>query len=267
MVPIPRNTAADVLHGSSADDISRLSDDPALSAVIVPSGRRAPWLGELAELVVCGGLTIPRTTLASVTPDGFTDWARTALADAPASVARPLVDDMTGILARVVETTRTGHVMVRVFTEAPTRRCGFHVDTVPPQSPTVGAVRVYNGPTTEYVACEDVLGMSEFYAYLARRERLSRQAERHGDGSAAGEAALAELCAMDESPSFLRPGATVRQVPRDATVFFRHLDVRRHWSPHPVTDVWIHRSPMRGRPRLVLNVSPARSVPPSSGRG
>ncbi|MFD9354658.1 hypothetical protein [Streptomyces sp. NPDC060031] len=267
MVPISRNTSAGVLHGSSADDIAQLADDPALSAVIVPYGRRAPWLDELAGLVAGGRLVIPRTTLASVTPHGFADWAHTALAEAPATVARPLVEDMTEILTRVVDTARTGHVMVRVFTEAPTRRCGFHVDTVPPQSPTVGAVRVYNGPTTEYVACEDVLGMSDFYAYLARRERLSHLAERHAEGSAARDATLAELCAMDESPSFLRPGAAVRQVPRDTTVYFRHLDVRRHWSPHPVSDVWIHRSPMRGRTRLVLNVSPARSVSANPRRG
>ncbi|MET9886495.1 hypothetical protein ABZZ20_25825 [Streptomyces sp. NPDC006430] len=265
MVPTPRNPAAvGVLHGATADDIARLANDAGLSAVVVPDGRRAPWLHELAELVVGGRLVIPRTTLASVTRDEFTDWAHTAVADAPATVARPLVHHMAEIVTRVVDAARTDHVMVRAFTEAPTRRCGFHVDTVPPQSSTVGAVRVYNGPTTEYVACEDVRGMDEFYAYLARRERLSRQAEREGRG---GGAALDELCAMDDSPSFLRRGAVVRRVPADATVFFRHLDVRRHWSPHPVTDVWIHRSPMIGRPRLVLNVSPYRAVPAHSGRG
>ncbi|MFI5666358.1 hypothetical protein [Streptomyces sp. NPDC051704] len=258
-----RNTAvAGVLHGATAADAARLTADTALSAVIVPDGRREPWLEELAELVAGERLVIPRTTLSSVTPDEFTGWAHTALAGTPASVAAPLVDAMAGILARVVDTAGTDKAMVRVFTEPPTRRCGFHVDTVAPQSPTVGAVRVYNGPTTEYVACEDVLGMGEFYTYLARRERLSRQAERErrADGpdgpDGPGGTALAELCAMDGSPSFLRPGAVVRRVPADATVYFRHLDVRRHWSPHPVTDVWIHRSPMRGTARLVLNVSP-----------
>ncbi|MFF4098675.1 hypothetical protein [Streptomyces sp. NPDC001903] len=257
MVSSSRNTAvAGVLHGATAADAARLAADPALSAVIVPDGRREPWLQELAELVAGERLVIPRTTLPSVTPDEFAGWAHTALVVAPASVAAPLVDAMAGILARVVDTAGTDKAMVRVFTEAPTRRCGFHVDTVPPQSPTVGAVRVYNGPTTEYVACEDVLGMAEFYAYLARRERLSRQAERERRADRPDGSALAELCAMDGSPSFLRPGAVVRRVPADATVFFRHLDVRRHWSVHPVTDVWIHRSPMRGTARLVLNVSP-----------
>ncbi|MFI1153952.1 hypothetical protein [Streptomyces sp. NPDC020817] len=257
MVSSSRNTAvAGVLHGVTAADAARLAADPALSAVIVPDGRREPWLQELAELVAGERLVIPRTTLSSVTPDEFTGWAHTALAGSPASVAAPLVDAMAGILARVVDTAGTDKVMVRVFTEAPTRRCGFHVDTVPPQSPTVGAVRVYNGPTTEYVACEDVLGMGEFYTYLARRERLSRQAERERRADGPDGTALAELCAMDGNPSFLRPGAVVRRVPADATVFFRHLDVRRHWSVHPVTDVWIHRSPMRGMARLVLNVSP-----------
>ncbi|WP_329312475.1 DUF1826 domain-containing protein [Streptomyces sp. NBC_01278] len=271
MAPDSRNTAvAGVLHGATADDVARFADDPSLSAVFVPDGRPEAWLRGLAELVVGGRLVIPRTTLASVTRDEFTDWAHTALAHAPAAVAGPLVDDMAAVLTRVVDTTRTGRVMVRLFTEAPTRRCGFHVDTVPPQSTTIGAVRVYNGPTTEYVDGKDVLGMGEFYAHLARRERLSRRARSTagaGEAGGPGEGALDELCSMDEKPSFLRPGAVVRRVPSDATVFFRHLDVRRHWSPHPVADVWIHRSPMHGPARLVLNVSPAPRVAASPGRG
>ncbi|MFI6284082.1 hypothetical protein ACIBCM_04855 [Streptomyces sp. NPDC051018] len=264
--------------------------DPSVSALMVEPAGRPPWLDELADLVVTGRLVIPRTTLTAAAPGDFTGWARSALAEAPPAVARPLLDDMAGIVGRVRQGAGGGPVLVRVFTEAPTRRCGFHVDTVPPNSPTVGAVRVYNGPTTEYVTSGDVLGMAEFYAYLSRRERLSRQAagvcrpdaytnadartKAGGGGGAdrdtgtdsAGAAALRELLAMDENPSFLRPGARVHRVPDDTTVYFRHIDVTRHWSPHPVHDTWIHRSPMRGGPRLVLNVSPTRAVAASPGR-
>ncbi|MQY10923.1 hypothetical protein SRB5_10360 [Streptomyces sp. RB5] len=239
-----------VVDGRAPDDIALLAD-PALTAVIVRPPERPPWLDELEQAVVAGELFVERTTLESVSLDDFASWAREALTGAPAGVSAALRDDMAGILAQVMETARIGRVMVRVFTEAPTRRCGFHVDTVPPQAPTIGAVRVYNGATTEYVHGDDVLGTAEFYGYLAHRERLSREAART-EG-----AALGELVAMDERPSFLRPRTTVHRVPPDATVYFRHIDVRRHWSPHPVSDAWIHRSPMCGGARLVLNVSPA----------
>ncbi|MEU2402611.1 hypothetical protein ABZ767_31125 [Streptomyces pseudogriseolus] len=251
----------DVVDGRAPDDIARLAD-PALTAVIVRLPERPPWLDELEQAVVAGKLLVERTTLESVSLDDFASWARDALADAPAGVSAALRDDMAGIVAQVMETARIGRVMVRVFTEAPTRRCGFHVDTVPPQAPTIGALRVYNGATTEYVHGEDVLGMAEFYGYLAHRERLSREAARAGwtKGFTGGEA-FDELVAMDERPSFLRTRTVIHQVPPDATVYFRHLDVRRHWSPHPVSDAWIHRSPMCGGARLVLNVSPAERVP------
>jgi hypothetical protein len=143
--------------------------------------------------------------------------------------------------------------MARIFTEPPTRRCGFHVDTVPPQAPTVGALRVYNGASTEYVEPADVRGMTVFYGYLSRRERLSRalgRAEQGGDGARA-TALLVELVAMDDRPDFLRPGATVRQVPAGSPVLFKHVDIRSHWSAHPVRHAWVHRSPVAGTPRLV----------------
>lgn len=268
VVPIIRNGEtfpSGVLHGSTARDIARLTD-PGLTAVIVPREAHADWLDELAELVVTRRLVIARTTLSAASLDDFAHWSRTALADTAKAVSGPLLDDMTGIVEQVMATADVGRVMVRVFTEAPTRRCGFHVDTVPPQAPTIGAVRVYNGPTTEYVACDDVLSMAAFYTYLSRRERLSRMAGAGTCGVSAAGSAPGRLIAMDEAPSFLRPRAPVHRVPRDATVYFKHIDVRRHWSPHPVTDVWIHRSPMQGVPRLVLNVSPAQPVPARRGR-
>ncbi|MET9444157.1 hypothetical protein [Streptomyces sp. NPDC006610] len=254
---------SDVVHGSAHGDIELLADR-ARSAVVVVPPERPPWLAELDAAVTERRLVIARTTLDSVDLDGFTRWTREALAQAPPALTGPLLDDMTEILRRVMGAARGNRVMVRVFTEAPTCRCGFHVDTVPPQAPTVGAVRVYNGPTTQYVHGDDVRGTAEFYAYLARRERLSRMVADARRGERTRQAALDELRAMDADPSFLRPGAVIRQVPSDATVYFRHIDVRRHWSPHPVRDAWIHRSPMRGGQRLVLNVSPAdpRAVRP-----
>ncbi|MFF0753108.1 DUF1826 domain-containing protein [Streptomyces sp. NPDC004267] len=281
MVAIDEETfPSGVLRGDTTRDIARLTD-PGVTAVVLRPGQRPGWLDELAALVVERRLVVARTTLAAVSREEFADWARTALAGTDGAVARPLLEDMTGTVERVMAATRVRRVMVRVFTEAPTRRCGFHVDTVPPQAPTTGAVRVYNGPTTEYVACDDVVSMKAFYAYLSRRERVAREAGAGACGACAeapdgteatgaetaGAEALGPLVAMDEAPSFLRPHAPVHRVPPDATVYFRHVDVRRHWSPHPVTDAWIHRSPMAGPPRLVLNVSPAQRAPARPGPG
>ncbi|MFF8836962.1 DUF1826 domain-containing protein [Streptomyces sp. NPDC015130] len=262
MVPIDEESfPGGVLHGDTARDIARLTD-PGLTAVVLARRERPGWLDELAELVVSRRLVIPRTTLAAVSPDEFADWSRTALAGTDRAVARALLDDMTGIVEQVTATADVRRVMVRVFTEAPTRRCGFHVDTVPPQAPTTGAVRVYNGPTTEYVSGDDVRSMKDFYAYLSRRERVSRETAPGPDRAGADP-----LTDLDETPSFLRPHAPVHRVPPDATVYFKHIDVRRHWSPHPVADAWIHRSPMQGPPRLVLNVSPAQRARTRPGRG
>ncbi|MGW3199163.1 DUF1826 domain-containing protein [Streptomyces sp. NPDC001118] len=248
-----------VLHTVRADDVARLTAS-GMCAVVLASQDGCPWAPALADAVTAGRLVIPRTTLTAVGAEEFTAWVHSAVADAPAAVMGPLVADMTGIVTRVMEVTGVDRVMVRAFTEAPTRRCGFHVDTVPAQAPTVGALRVYNGATTEYVEPDDVLSTDAFNAYLSRRERLSRAAVGAGIDDPLAGAARAELATMDESPSFLRSGAVIHRVPPDATVYFRHLDVRRHWSTHPVAEAWIHRSPMHGQPRLVLNVSPAQPV-------
>ncbi|MFJ2102873.1 hypothetical protein ACIOHR_37610 [Streptomyces anulatus] len=234
--------------------------DPALSAVVVAEAGSPAWLGALDALVVTRRLVIPRTTLTSATPDDVARWAHTTLAGVPASVAGPLLDDMTAIAAWVAEQSRTGRVLVRIFTETPTRRCGFHVDTVPPRASPIGALRVYNGRTTEYVIPGDVRSMPDFYAYLSCRERLAK-------GTVAPRSdRTAELLALDESPAFLRQGARIHSVPPGATVYFKHIDVTRHWSAHPVGDVWIQRSPSSGGPRLVLNVSPTTAVPAAPGR-
>jgi hypothetical protein len=252
-----------VVYGRSPADIRHLSD-PRSCAVIVTPPANEEWLGALGEAVVSGALNIPRTVLPAVTPVEFAEWSRSAVAVLPASMAAPIVDDWVAIAERVRNEAAGGRVMVRVFTEAPSRRCGFHVDTVPACCSTIGALRVYNGLTTEYVDPADVQSMEAFYRYLSRRERLARMVRQRAD-LLAGHA-CAELAVLDEAPGFLRAGAGIHRVPDGATVYFKHIDIRRHWSPHPVTEAWIHRSPMRGVRRLVLNVSPADRHRPIRGQ-
>ncbi|MGW1171574.1 hypothetical protein [Streptomyces sp. NPDC002550] len=257
-----------MLHSAAVADI-RHAADPEWCAVIVSPGHEEPWLQELSVAVTSGRLTIPRTVLPAVTLAELAAWGATVTAGLPGDVATALVDDMVAIAERVVHTDRASieRVQVRSFTESPTRRCGFHVDTVPAQAPVIGALRVYNGATTEYVEPCDVLSVTAFYDYLSRRERLSRVLDEPAStGPVTAESAHAELTAMDEAPQFLRAGGVIRRVPERATVYFKHLDIRRHWSPHPLAEAWIHRSPMNGAPRLVLNVSPAQGSRPARSR-
>ncbi len=252
-----------VVHAPTLIDDVRVLD-PDVTAVILPADGIPRWQPELDRSIVDRRLTIQRTMLPSVTPEQLGSWAFQAVAGLPQRLATLLVADLVDLADRVSRLGSVERLMARIFTEPPTRRCGFHVDTVPPQAPTVGALRVYNGASTEYVEPADVRDMTVFYGYLSRRERLSRalgRAEQAGDGARAA-ALLAELVAMDDAPNFLRPGAIVRRVPAGSSVLFKHVDSRAHWSAHPVRHAWVHRSPMTGTPRLVVNLSPAERARP-----
>jgi hypothetical protein len=242
-----------IVATQSPDDVNQLAQR--LACAVVVRNEVQQWWAEVESAIGAGQLTIRRTILPAISVPELRDWAYATTATLNPSTASALSEDIVSIARHVTEISGTDLVSVRIFTEAPTRRCGFHVDTVPVHAPPIGALRVYNGVTTEYVMPADVLGMGEFYRYLARRERLSRELDRLDIGY---DRAVASLIEMDEAPSFLRDGATIRRVPSGATVFFKHVDVSRMWSPHPVSDCWIHRSPMRGKLRLVLNVAPTR---------
>lgn len=238
-------------------DEVRLADT---QAVIVTPGGRSDWEFGLAAAVERGAFRIPRKVLsirhaeeaahvleAGLSSDGIDFETRVAL-----------VDDIADLAARLERLSRRAGIMLRIFTEAPTELCGFHLDTVGPRLPPFGLLKVYNGEGTRYVLAADVTAMSAFYAYLGRREGLSAKWRA---ACVAGQAMEAErwrgeMCALDRSLPFLRQGSVVRQVPAGAIVAFRHLDVREHWSAHPVGRAWLHCSPMSGVPRLVVNLTP-----------
>lgn len=246
-----------ITHSTWWDGAVQARDGTPPAVFVEPVGE-CGWLDEIDAAVVSGRLNIARTVLPDAAPDEVMDWARSVGGDLPERVLRPLLDELRELCRIVCGIGNITRLTVRALTEVPTRRCGFHVDTVPPQVPTIGALRVYNGARTEYVEPDDVIDMSSFYAYLSRRERLSRAT---GIGSEPGTEVghPNALATLDEAPGFLLPGALVRKVPARAAVFFRHIDVTRHWSPHRVREAWIHRSPMvdTGTPRFVVNLSPA----------
>jgi hypothetical protein len=252
-----------ITHDGSVLHVQNLLQAPAVlsqgvTAVIVRGGEPPEWLRTIDDLVTGGVLHIPRTILTSVTPAEVLRWLRVQLVALPRPLAGHLLDDVDKILAAVTG-LGISRLLVRVFTEKPTCRCGFHVDTVGPRAPAVGAVKVYNGVGTEYVSPADVVSMAAFYDYLANREWISKLAEaaRKGNDLLGIERFEGQLNALDDNPAFLRTGAPIMRTQPGDTVVFRHVRWPRLWTEHPSDEAWIHRSPMAGDQRLVINVSPS----------
>ena len=250
-----------VLVTAERSDLTRASE--AIAVVHTPA-EEADWTRELADALDASAFELPRAILPAVTRDEAAEWLAHAL---PRHAVSPttreaLVRDVLALIDLQASLTRGSRFRLRAFAEPPTRRCGFHVDTVPPRHPTVGVLKVYNGEGTLYVDPTNVASTRAFYAYLQRRERLGRELT-----AAAGERGgryaelVDEVLELDERPPFVLDPHAVAVVPAGSTVAFRHLDVREHWSSHPPDRAWIHRSPAEGGPRLVVNVSPAEGYP------
>ena len=233
---------------------------PGVQAVIFEPPRRAVWEDELAPAVEGGDFVVERCTITvrssealahvleqRLPQDGLRFETRLALIDDLASMA--------DLLARIAGCRG---LTLRLFTEAPTEHCGFHVDTVGPGLPPFGLLKVYNGEGTRYVDPTDVQRVHDFYGYLGHRERLARERRRATVQGWTGESERlrAALQALDDALPFLRQAAPVHEVRAGATVAFRHLDIREHWADHGRERAWIHSSPMAGVTRLVANLTP-----------
>lgn len=232
---------------------------PEVQAVICVPLQHAPWEAELATAVEGGAFVIRRCSLLagcseladvlehSLSLDGLRFETRLAL-----------IDDLLVLAERLATIACCRGLMLRLFTEPPSVHCGFHVDTVGPGVPPFGLLKVYNGQGTHYVKSADVTRMHDFYDYLSRRERLAREWRGALDMGQVpyAEHLRTELEALDTALPFLRSCAPVREVPVGATVAFRHLDVRQHWSEHGKECAWIHSSPNAGTTRLVANLTP-----------
>jgi hypothetical protein len=251
-------------------DLRRIVD-PHVAAVIYEPQAVASWLAPLAAAVESGVFVVPRTLLPNAGADEIAAWLATHLPDCGAApdVREALVDDIRALVARVAEGTGASRFMLRIFTAAPTTECGFHVDTVPPGAPPWGLLRVYNGAGTRFVEPDNVTSLAEFYRYLGRRERLERERRvARGEGNADDCHRLErEIAQLDGACAFLKRPDDIPVAPAGAIVAFKHLDVRLHWTAHAKAKAWIHCSPMRGVPRLVVNVSSPERARRQSGRG
>jgi hypothetical protein len=239
-------------------DLDRIADDQVQAVIYTPS-RQPSWLGELAAAVERGSFLLPRTVLQRASRDEVAGWLAAHLPEggiAP-DVQDALFDDILGLIDRLATSARASRFMMRIFTAAPSTECGFHVDTVPPGAPTWGLLRVYNGPGTEFVEPGNVTSMAEFYRYLSRRERFERErreARVRGD-TAAYEQLNRDIAELDSARSFLLRPHEIFVAAAGAIVAFKHIDVRFHWESHGKERAWIHCSPMKGPPRLVVNVT------------
>jgi hypothetical protein len=249
--------------------IARVSEGGVQAVVFEPKGRPR-WLDDLAGAVESGSFCVARTVLARASTDEIDEWLQRNLPHDPnvAHLSRQVRHDVLSLVRRVESLSGGPHVMFRIHTDAPNRRCGFHVDTVEPSAPTVGYVRVYNGAGTEYVEPQNITSMSDFYRHLSRRERIVREVARAraaGDSERIARIA-SELELLDESPEFLVDNDDVRIAAGGSIVAFKHLDVRLHWSDHPKGLAWVHRSPMEGARRLVVNVAACVAAAHRDGR-
>src|SRR5262245_18596071 len=103
---------------------------PDVQAVIyVPPA--VAWLAEIAEAVETRQILIDRVVLPNVSRGRIAEWLERQL---PAGiVSEPartnLRDDVLGLVDRLSILSGATRFMLRIFTEAPTTECGFHVDT------------------------------------------------------------------------------------------------------------------------------------------
>jgi hypothetical protein len=142
--------ASNAVRSTWWDEAVQARDGASPALFVEPAGGRG-WLDEIGEAVLTGRLSITRTVITSATADELIGWARSAAVVLPNRVRTPLVEELRELSRVVCELGNVARLTLRAFTEPATRRCGFHVDTVPPQAPPVGVLRVYNGACTEYV--------------------------------------------------------------------------------------------------------------------
>jgi hypothetical protein len=231
-----------------------------IQAVIYVPPTLPAWFAELSASVEASWFQIPRTQLPSATRGDIETWLdinlpHSAVAEA---VVELLKADILGLVDRLISFGLSSRFMLRIFTEAPTTECGFHVDTVPPGVPVHGLLRVYNGAGTLYTDARDIIDADAFFQYLGRRERLARERNvARADADIAGLCRIEQaIIDLDRARPFMRTDSVPRVAPAGSIVAFKHADIGLLWSNTPL-NAWVHCSPMEGRPRLVVNVSPA----------
>lgn len=240
--------------------------DPMVQAVIYIQRNLPPWFEELAEAVRKGDFHVPRTVIPRAMRGEIEAWLENNLPTSPdtSTDLRELVKtDILALVDRAGKISGATRFMLRILTAVPNTECGFHVDTVPPGANPWGLLRVYVGAGTEFVDPANVTSMTDFYRYLSRRERLTRErrvANNDGDKNAC-ERLQREIEQLDSERAFLHRPNDIQVAPAGSIAVFKHLDVSLHWSNHAKSMAWIHSSPMAGDTRFLVNLSPDEPSP------
>jgi hypothetical protein len=253
-----------ILRAEHERDLAQIVQ-PYVQAVIYTPDRLPDWFNELTASVINRSFEVQRTVLPNVTRFEIDEWLNSNL---PHHVVSPevrfaLMRNILSLADRQAEITGASRFMFRILTDTPNRHCGFHVDTVPVGAPVFGLLLVYNGSGTEYVHPDNVTSMRSFYHHLSRRERLAREmvcAYNEGDAAAYYQL-LREITDLDEHPDFLIHPDEIFTAPAGSIVAFKHINVNLHWSDHSKVRAWIHRSPMEGEARLLVNVTARENSP------
>jgi Protein of unknown function (DUF1826) len=247
-----------VLRTTSEADLRQIRL-PQVQAVVWTPPTLPPWFEELGAAVRDGSFHFRRACLGNADAAQIDAWLEESLPTARVSpdVREAAKQDVLALVERQRALTGASRFMVRALTDEPSRHCGFHVDTVPPDAPRWGVLRVYNGAGTDYVDPSNVVSMRAFYVYMSRRERLVRSVS---NAAAAGDRPAHErlsddLARLDAECAFLRDRRLTCTAPAGSVIAFKHLDVSLHWSDHAVRLAWIHCSPMDGERRFVVNVT------------
>jgi hypothetical protein len=236
-------------------------ESPMVQAVIYIPRSLPHWFEELAEAVRKGEFQVPRTVIPRASRGQIENWLENNL-PIPSHTStdlRGLVKtDILTLVDHVGMISGAKQFMLRILTATPNTECGFHVDTVPPGANPWGLLRVYAGAGTEFVDPANVTSMADFYRYVSRRERLTRErrsADDDGDKND-GEQLQREMEQLDSERAFLRRPNDIQVAPAGSITVFKHLDVSLHWSNHAKSMAWIHSSPMAGDTRFLVNLSP-----------
>ena len=236
-------------------------ETPMVQAVIYIPNNLPHWFEELAEAVRKGEFQVPRTVIPRASHDQIETWLENNLPTSPHTSTdfRGVVKtDILALVDHVGMISGATRFMLRILTAAPNTECGFHVDTVPPGANPWGLLRVYAGAGTAFVDPSNVTSMADFYHYLSRRERLTRErrlADDAGDKNAFEELQR-QLEQLDSEGAFLFRPNDIQVAPAGSIAVFKHLDVSLHWSNHAKSMAWIHSSPMTGDTRFLVNLSP-----------
>jgi hypothetical protein len=258
---ISRRAHDRILGTSGVGDLSPVLAPDVLA--VIAAAKPEPWIETLATAVGHGGFVVPRSILDGVSLSEIARFLSGVLnaGALPAEARSALRDDLLRLVAACGDLTFATRFRFRFFTDIPNTRCSYHVDVVPPGSPTTALIRVYCGAQTEYVDPDNVTSWEDFHAweFLRKRQVLAAAAARGRQDPTAEVRAMSRLTRLDAKPHFMVTADDVRTVPAHALVACKFVDSQHlldctHLRARSARG-WIHRSPMSGVPRCVATVS------------